>query len=63
MQLKLAFNFSYGELETSYGGTHFPMLSWDGGAFDLQVKLPEGLTCDQCIFQVSTSASSNVALS
>jgi hypothetical protein len=45
-------NFSYGELEVSYGGTRYPMLTGDSGFFDFKVKLPDGLTCDQCVFQV-----------
>jgi len=47
-------HFSLGELEVSVGGTHFPMLTWDKGFYDFQVKLPSSLTCEQCIFQVSS---------
>jgi hypothetical protein len=51
-----SFCFSYGDLEVSSGGTQYPMLSWDSGVYNLQVKLPDSLTCDQCIFQVSSSS-------
>lgn len=44
-----------GELEVSTGGTHYPLTTWDEGFYDFQVKLPEDLYCDQCIFQVSSS--------
>ncbi len=52
----LSFCFSYGELEVSTGGTQYPMLSWDSGVYNFQVKLPDSLACAQCIFQVSSSS-------
>ena len=36
----------------STGGTHYPLITWDEGFHDFQVKLPEDMNCDQCIFQV-----------
>ena len=40
-------------MEVSTGGTHYPLTTWSEGFFDFQVKLPEAVQCEQCIFQVS----------
>ena len=50
----LTVNVRYGELEVTGGGTWYYMLTPESGTFDLQVKLPDNLTCEQCIFQVTT---------
>jgi hypothetical protein len=46
------YKFRNGELEVTGGGTHYPMTTWEIATFDLQVKLPDDLDCDHCMFQV-----------
>ncbi|TRY71022.1 hypothetical protein TCAL_10831 [Tigriopus californicus] len=40
-----------GLLPTSGGSENYPLNTWDERFFHLKVKLPDNVTCEQCIFQ------------
>ena len=53
------FDSSYLPLEVSTGGRSFPLLTWDEGFYDFQVKLPQDLNCRQCILQWKWTTANN----